>query len=74
MSGPLGGYDVDWSSGSEEPWEQQIASLLASMPPVEPPPGFLEGLAANGPRIASPYTLDAETPFAFPVIENELED
>ncbi len=72
MSGPV--YDVNWFSGSEEPWEQQIASLLGSLPPVEPPEGFLEKLAENGPRISSPYTLDAETPFSFPVIENDQDD
>ena len=73
MSGPFGGYDVDWSSSSEEPWEQQIASLLGSLPPVEPPPGFLESLAELGPKIEAPFTLDAHTMFSFPVLETDDE-
>lgn len=69
--GPAEGYNVDWSLGSEEPWEEQISSLLGSLPPVEPPPGFLEGLAANGPRIQAPFTLDADEMFSFPVLPVE---
>ncbi len=64
---------VDWSSGSEEPWEAQISSLLSSLPPVEPPPGFLESLAMNGPRITAPFTLEVDSPFSFPVIENDAD-
>ncbi|MFW2383897.1 MAG: hypothetical protein ACN4GZ_19250 [Acidimicrobiales bacterium] len=71
MSGPFGGYDVDWSSGSEEPWEKQISSLLGSLPPVEPPPGFLENLASQGPRIDASFTLDAESMFSFPIMETD---
>lgn len=69
MSDHFSGYNVDWTHGSEEPWEKRIASLLGSLPPVEPPPGFLEALTANGPTLARPFTLDAETPFAFPVAD-----
>ncbi len=71
MSGPFGGYDVDWSLGSEEPWEKKISSLLGSLPPVEPPPGFLEQLAADGPTIEAPFTLDARSLFSFPVLETD---
>ncbi len=71
MNEPFGGYEVDWTGGSEEPWEQQIAALLRSLPTVEPPPGFLENLAQNGPGIAAPFTLDAESMFSFPVLETD---
>ncbi len=79
LSGPGEGYNVDWSvseesQGSEEPWEQQIASLLGSLPPVEPPPGFLESLAANGPTIQAPFTLDADEMFTFPFIAKDSDE
>ena len=64
-------YDIDWSGGSEEPWEQQISALLSSLPPVEPPPGFLEALAQNGPTISAPFTLEGDKPFEFPILDND---
>ena len=72
-SSPGEGYNVDWSTGSEEPWEHQIALLLGSLPPVEPPPGFLESLAANGPSIQAPFTLDVDEMFSFPVLPTDVD-
>ncbi len=74
MTDAFGGYNVDWSGGSEEPWEKQIASLLGSLPPVEPPPGFLENLVASGPEIRGAFALDGDSAFAFPVLEVDQDD
>ena len=71
--GPRPGLNIDWSHGSEEPWEAQISMLLASLPPVEPPPGFLETLAANGPQIAAPFTLEVDNPFSFRIAERDAD-
>lgn len=42
---------------AEEPWEQDIAELLSELPPVEPPPGFLESMIDRPPLHARRLAL-----------------
>lgn len=50
---------VNGSPFDEEPWEHEIAALLGSLPPVDPPPGFLDAAIDHRPLYAARTALGA---------------